>query len=196
MLIGIVTHENMKPRPLLMLVLSFIMLVLTVYFNTFIMFLVLNVSLLTFCVVNLTIKLNHFFIATVFIVLSGITKDLYFFFTGGINLDIIWNGLLVIGVLMNLLVFGNGIYRIFKKKEYVSNLLYLLFNIMVYISVTFISKTYIINFNSITRGSFERTSLHFFYTFLTYLIFIAMILLFRKLTHKKKDIKDTYIETI
>ena len=153
------------------------------------MFLILYSFLLVFCIYKLTIKLNYLFIAASFIVAASFIRKMYYFFTGGNGLDIICGGLLIIGVLINLLVLGSGIYKLFKENEYIANLQYTLLNILVVISLYLISQTYEITFTPTTGGSFVRTPLYFFYAFIAYILFFLMGLMARSLFKKKKDIE-------
>ncbi len=191
-IMAIEPDNNMKPLPLIVLTISLIMLGISAYLTAAMIFLLLNISLLIFCIVYLTIKVNYLFIATVLFVLSEFMDKTYFFLAGGTDIDIICGGLLGIAILMNLIILGTGIYRIFKKKEYLANMMYVLLNIMVIISLYFIAHTYILNYNSITGGVFERTPLYFLYIFLTYLSFILIVLVSRKFAYKYKDVKLLY----
>lgn len=168
--------DEKNPKALLLLALSILTMGLMALFKAWIIFLVLYTFLLFYVVIKLVIKTNYLYAATLLIVMAQILDDLYFFFTGSTNLDLLLGILVYTGMFVNLIVLIAGVYRFIKKSDYLANLLFILFNLLVVAAIYFISRTHTLSY-----GSMEKADGYFMYVFFTWIVFFIIVVLSKRL---------------
>lgn len=192
MLNKILKLDKNEKSPKTLIVLAGCILIMSVLplFKAFVIFIVLYAFLLVFSIVKLVIKSNYVYIATILIIVSQISEQLYFYFTGSTGLALLWSIFLYVGLFVNLVVLLFGVYRLIKKMTYSANVVFVIINVLVVVSMVFISMTYTMNYSAIDGGQMFHADGFFMYIFFTFMVYFIMIVFSGKALRKEnKEIK-------
>lgn len=182
------SNDNMKPKPLLLIAITIVMLGISPFLPAYILFFCFYIGLIIFTLVKLTIKTNYLYISIVLFVLCEFTDKIFFSLTGTTNLDMLLGILLYIGILINLIILIAGIYRAIKMKDYVPNIVFIITNILIVGLLIIFSKVINYRYSQVDGGIFEFAESYLLYIFATYILLVITILFAKKITYKYKKI--------
>lgn len=178
-----------KYKSLILIVFSLMVFSLVIYYILFEAFLIVNVLFLVFFLVIAIVKFHYLYLGTALLLSAQVIDETYFYIYGSNSADIICMVFTFLGIFIILVVLIQGVFRIFTKKNFRSNALYLLFSTLVLGSVVFLFLTHSVSAGSI--NVFDKIGI---YIVLNYIILILLTILTSKMLKLESKDVSLFIE--
>lgn len=159
------------------LVLGAITFLSTFFLSGVVIFFMINILLMAFCIGYLALKKNYLYFTAFVIVAVDFLDKAYFYFTGELSLDLILLIFSSLTFVTILLILIRGIYLHLKNRDSKDHLMFVFVNLLIFLSLFLASKAYIITYNSQVTDSIIKTDLYYLWIFLACLIPSIIVLL-------------------